>query len=305
MSTRTPRILVLAAAASTTLVAPGLHAREAQPGPVLKPSSPWHLDAANEKCRLAREFGDGTTKHVLLMELDEPSTTADFLVAGPAIRETKWRKPAGFRFGTLEPVYEERYSKGSFGDYEPALMTVETSLSAPDQRGKDIEYNWNVENASGLASIPTERFVGHEMLSVVQDDTTIVTLQLPNLVPALRALNQCAENLVEFWGLDLEQHRTMQRGPEWTNSKVVIRRFMSDYPSKALRRGEQGSVRFVVLVDEKGEIIECRQSDATELEALDSPACRAMERAKFEPALDANGQPMRSYYATKIRYVLP
>ena len=296
---------LFAAAISTGVLAPGAYSRDSEPAPVLAPSSSWHLDAADEKCRLARVFGEGPSKHVLLIDLDEPSDSVDFLVAGPAVRETKWNKPAGFQFGALEPVYETFYTKGSFGEFEPALMTIATSLAETAEDSEDTEDESFVENEAGLTRIPVERFAGNETLSVVQNDETIVTLQLPNLIPALSALNQCAEDLVAFWGLDLEQHRTMQRGPEWTNAKTVIRRFISDYPSAGLRSGEQGAVRFVVLVDEKGEIIECRQSDATQLEDLKSPACRAMSRATFKPAIDANGQPMRSYYAEKIRYVLP
>lgn len=282
-----------------------LHAEEPDEVSPLAPSSPWHLDAANEKCRLARQFGEGETKHVLIMELDEPSHHVDFVVAGPAMEKTRWRKPAGFRFGSLEPVYEERYSRGSLGEYEPAVITTAISLEGTDESSAATGGDSNGENNFGLARIPADRFEGHETLSIVQGNDVIASLQLPNLVPALKALNQCAENLIEFWGLDLEQHRTMQRGPKWTNSKMIIRNFLNDYPPAAVRRGEQGSVRFVVLIDEKGEVVECRQSDATDLDKLKSPACRAMSRATFEPALDAGGQPMRSYYATKIRYVLP
>ena len=290
---------------TSALLSTPLQAKERAEAPVFLPSSPWHLDVANEKCRLARRFGEGASEHMLFMELDKPTAAVDFAVAGPALGDTRWKKPVGFRFGTLDAVYEEHYSKGTLGKFDPAILTISTSLAAPGEEEEDHEEESWIENVGGLSGIPAERYAGNEDLHVVQGDKTLAALRLDSLVPALTALNQCAESFVEHWGLDLAQHRTMQQGPRWTNSKAVIRRFISEYPSEALRSGEQGSVRFVVIVDETGAPVECRQSDATEMEKLDSPACKGMMRATFEPALDAEGKPMRSYYATKVRYVLP
>lgn len=283
-----------------------LQAKETVAAPAFTPSSPWHLDAADERCRLAREFGEDYAKHVLFMELDKPSRAVDFAIGGPATEKLNWRKPMALRFGSLEPIELEQFSKGAIGEYEPAVLTTATSLAPADKEKPDegSEEETFVDNIGGLATIPAERFAGNETLHLVQGDWAVLSLKVPNLVPALNALNQCADNLVEFWGLDLDQHRTMQRGPVWKNSRKIIRKFIADYPSDALRSGEQGVVRFLLIVDDKGEVTECRQSDATELEKLDSPACKLMKKAEFDPALDANGKPMRSYFSNKVRYVL-
>lgn len=272
---------------------------------MLEPSGPWRLDAGETKCRLARLLGEGPAEHLLFIELDEPTAAVDFAIAGGALKEIDWDEPAEFKFGSLEPMVEKQYSKGSLGDYGTALLTIATSLSPPREKVEKSEGDMFVENATGLAGIPAERFAGNEVLGVMQGERTIVSLKLDNLVPALTALNKCAEGFIEHWGLDLAQHRTMQRGPKWINWKQIIRRIGADYPSAALRRGEQGSIRFVVLVDEEGQFMECRQSDATELNRLTSSACREMERAQFEPAIDAEGKAMRSYFVTKVKYVLP
>lgn len=60
-----------------------------------------------------------------------------------------------------------------------------------------------------------------------------------------------------------------------------------------------------VIVDQEGKVAECHQHDASLLDAMKSPVCRLMERARFNPALDSERQPMRSYYVGLIRYVLP
>lgn len=240
------------------------------------------------------------------MEIDEPSSAVDFAVGGPALEKIRWNKPVYFQFGALKPGWELHYSRGALGEVEPAVLTIGTSLKEPHETEEETpELVENTENPRGFELIPVERYLGEETMSVTQEGRRVMTFQMPNLVPALTALNQCAEGFIEYWGLDLAKHRTMKSGPHWTNFKTVVRRYLRDYPSDAVRRGEQGSVRFVVIVDETGKVVECRQSDATVLDRLESGACKGMERATFEPALDADGQPMRSYYATKIRYVLP
>lgn len=40
---------------------------------VLKPTSNWQVDYAEDKCRLARKFGEGDTLTVVMFEQDGPS----------------------------------------------------------------------------------------------------------------------------------------------------------------------------------------------------------------------------------------
>ncbi|MGI8942934.1 MAG: energy transducer TonB [Qipengyuania sp.] len=71
---------------------------------------------------------------------------------------------------------------------------------------------------------------------------------------------------------------------------------------KALREGEQGIVRVRLIVDDAGNVADCKLENATTAEALPAAACRHLNGAKFEPALDDAGNPVRSYYITKIVY---
>lgn len=63
-------------------------------------------------------------------------------------------------------------------------------------------------------------------------------------------------------------------------------------------------MRLRVIVNPQGRVEDCAIIKATETEKLELPACKVMEDATFEPALDAAGQPMRSFYATTITYVI-
>ena len=281
-----------------------------QPSPVLAengsqlaitPSTPWQLDAGDEKCRLALLYGNAPDGHLLFIEQDQPGSFVNFAIAGPKLDQVDWKESVRLRFGELAPIEIKRYSQGVVGDFSPAILVPPRTLSGDEDRPDDLELGEN----GGLPSIPTERFADVERLTVEQGDEILLSLGVPQLSSALEALNTCGENFVPFWGLDLEKHRDMQSRVRWTNKDRVIERIVAQYPTEALRRSEQGTIRLVVIVDEEGKVAECRQSGVTEINKLKSPVCREMRSARFEPARDASGAAMKSYYANTIRYVLP
>ena len=119
---------------------------------------------------------------------------------------------------------------------------------------------------------------------------------------AFAVLNQCTKDLLQEWGLDAEKHETATRLPKWKNEKSIAARIGRAYPTSALNRGEQGIFRMRVMIDENGRVTDCVIDEATIAERLESPACRVMMDADFEPALDAQGTAFPSYYATSITY---
>ncbi|MEM7665480.1 MAG: TonB family protein [Pseudomonadota bacterium] len=100
----------------------------------------------------------------------------------------------------------------------------------------------------------------------------------------------------------MEKHLSATRLPKWKNQSSVVRRIQATYPVDALGRGEQGIFRMRVIVSETGKVTGCVINNATVQDRLESPACKAMRKAEFEPALDADGKPFQSYYATSITY---
>ena len=57
-----------------------------------------------------------------------------------------------------------------------------------------------------------------------------------------------------------------------------------DYPPEALRRGQQGTVRFVVTVGTNGRVTECTITRSSGYEQLDEGTCRlARRKLRFNP----------------------
>ncbi|QZD90708.1 TonB family protein [Qipengyuania aurantiaca] len=83
-------------------------------------------------------------------------------------------------------------------------------------------------------------------------------------------------------------------------------RIQGDYPSSALRREEQGTVTMRITIGANGRVEACAVTGSSGSSALDQAACRGMQRyARYNPALNAAGDPISDTTTQSIRYVLP
>jgi protein TonB len=69
-----------------------------------------------------------------------------------------------------------------------------------------------------------------------------------------------------------------------------------DYPPSAMDNNEQGSVSVTLTIGPSGRVVGCNATGSAS-STLKNATCRiATARARFSPALDANGNPMTSTY---------
>jgi protein TonB len=79
-----------------------------------------------------------------------------------------------------------------------------------------------------------------------------------------------------------------------------------DYPAAAIRDGEEGAVAISVRVGADGRVISCQVTASSGHAALDEATCRVYsKRAHFTPALAADGAPVETGYADRVRWQLP
>ena len=131
-----------------------------------------------------------------------------------------------------------------------------------------------------------------------------LVLKTGSLSKPFEALTTCVDNLVKSWGLDPAIVKTQTRGatPEsdpgnWIRS--------SDYPQGMLMLRQPAIVNFLLNVDANGAVTKCTIQETTYPKAFDDAVCNAVtKRARFKPALDANGQAVASYWQRTVRFVL-
>ncbi|WP_374541641.1 energy transducer TonB, partial [Sphingorhabdus sp.] len=81
---------------------------------------------------------------------------------------------------------------------------------------------------------------------------------------------------------------------------------VNDYPSRALQQERQGTTRFSVTVGPDGRVQSCSITSSSGHADLDDATCKNItRRARFEPALDANGNPTTGTWANAVRWEIP
>ena len=80
----------------------------------------------------------------------------------------------------------------------------------------------------------------------------------------------------------------------------------SDYPTRDLREGNEGTVRFSLEIDARGNVSSCRIERSSGHPGLDAATCKLVSRrARFKPGKDGSGAAVPGSYSQTVRWVIP
>jgi protein TonB len=102
--------------------------------------------------------------------------------------------------------------------------------------------------------------------------------------------------------------RAVPAPSEPARSKGNLASYVSDadYPPRAIRNEEQGTVSFRLFVNPEGRVDHCEVTVSSGSQSLDETTCRIMTaRPQFRPALDSQGRPTWDVVSSRLRWVLP
>lgn len=276
--------------------------------PVVVPTSDWVLDYGEDRCRIVRSFGEGDTKSIIYFEQAEPSSVLNWVVAGPLLGPLRAKSKVTVQFGPGNPSFEMEHQGATLGQFGDALsstgfrgMISETTSSGDPENAQRFD-----EMAKSSRTLVPSEGAKVEWLEIRPDRSGPVRFALGNMQPAYEAMNACMANLVTHWGLDPQRELQRVSGPVPTNPEVVATRIQRKYPHSALEKGQQALIAARVMVDAEGKITDCAIVELTEAEKFGAGVCRQItSTARFDPAVDASGAAMPSYYVFRIRYVIP
>ncbi|MGB7373453.1 energy transducer TonB [Pontixanthobacter sp.] len=267
----------------------------------IEPSSNWNLNYADDSCRIARKFGEGDQKVVLYIEKYEPGDVFTMVAAGAPLKTR--RDYAFVQFGANEAEQKYTVTLGNLGEIEPALIftSVQFAATLPEQEAASASRN-AVENDVFGQTLSAGRETAIEWVRIGVPRRKPVYLATGSLGKPMEAMRTCTGDLLTRWGVDLEKHRNLANMPKprsnperWLTS--------ADYPSDLLRKGSQGIVNFRLSVDATGNPTQCHIQQSTRPEGFDSAVCRAlMKRARFEPAMTAEGEAIASFWRSTVRF---
>lgn len=79
-----------------------------------------------------------------------------------------------------------------------------------------------------------------------------------------------------------------------------------DYPSRDLQQEHAGSTSVRLTVGPDGRVSGCAVTGSSGFPGLDSATCSNLQRrARFEPALDSEGNPTTGSFSKSVRWVIP
>lgn len=296
------RAILALAALSTALAA------QAQPLPVevasrtstdrLAPSSPWNLDFGENKCRLQRVFEHEGRRHAVIIEQSAPDSSFSLVLAGPALTRLKGIDELALGLNSDIPlVVNRRILPGTLPDYGSAFVLSSVSLT----RFKPGPSGAGPQPHSAEIDVSAAAMVNRIVLANAKGKQA-VSYETGNMRDVFAALNVCTSDFLVQWGLDPEQHRAYRR-PHLANGLELTRYLQRTYPDRALEKGEGGVFGFRLIVEADGSISSCHVEANSAVTELDPRCADIVKIAQMEPALDAEGKPMRSFYVTKLTFL--
>lgn len=269
----------------------------------LKPSSKWNVHYADDSCRMGRSFGEGDQKIVLLIDRYQPGDALRLSFVGKPTHTRQNDGTVMVRFGPAEVEQEVEFYPGLLANKTPTLIIRETMRIAPRSpeemaaseaalKAKQYDFVWSritPEQEAAATYIEVKRAIRQPFI-----------LETGSLGAPLAALEKCTDELLDHWGIDVAKHAALSRpltpksNPgEWMKSR--------DYPLPMLLSGKRAIVQFRLNVDPAGKPTACHIQQSTRPKAFDDAVCKAiMRNAEFEPALDAGGSPIASYWLNTV-----
>jgi TonB family protein len=298
--------LFLCASFSMSLVLAGaLPAAAANEPRQLSPSSSWAINYAEDSCEILRTFGEGDELIAFILTRFEPGDEFKLTLVGRALRRARLARDVSLRFGPAENEHEFPFLMGRSDDL-PAMFVGNGTRIAPhtpeEEDILEIRGNGDAHEYRELSEIATARYDAIEYLQIEANGAPSIRLEMEDFGAAFQASSQCLDELLTHWGIDVAQHRTLSRPviPQGSQRQWIR---PSDYPSRMLRRGEQAIVDFRLNVDTDGQVSGCHIQRSTQPVGFEEVVCDLLtRRARFEPALDSEGNPIASYYISTITF---
>jgi hypothetical protein len=252
---------------------------------VLEPGTEWSINPLPNSCELSRTFGEGADQVHLTYIRYLPGTSLRLSVGGTGVRVPNRSVWIHFQYGP-----DRRARRAS-------VVRQETS---GDVRWLIFDA-WLVPPAAPTSTAELELDVAAKIqtLSLGLGSFDAGLLNLGPMDQAMGLMHECTDRMISSMGVDLTRHRNLSRAATPSTDPETWVTY-SDYRMEQLGVGSAYIVPVLVAVDEQGKAAGCRTQPSSNLELTQS-VCRAiMARASFVPALDADGQPLASYWAKDI-----
>lgn len=247
-------------------------------------------------------FDDGISRVFLELRQFSPGDSAQLIVASNRDRRTSRRVGANF-LPDDETHYHDRVMAIGLGELGEGILTTVTpyrsgmrELSEELGENQQVDYSWTDEQRDGREAEITG-------LAITRAFRENFVLETGPMHEPMAVMRDCLDKLLGYWGIDVEAHRSLLRQVRPVEIERWSRELVERYPSNLLQDGEQAVVRIRMNISEVGRPTACTVQLSMSNSQFEELACALLLRhARFEPALDGNGDPIASYWVTQVTY---
>jgi hypothetical protein len=266
---------------------PAAAAREPE---VLPLSSKWVVNYDENACHLAAQFGTGDDHVVARITRYRPGEQFDLALSGRRFRDMfEHTADASIDFG-MGKHERKAVPRGKVGE-TPAIFFTSIQLDARDHGPGGPPRGLTPQQEAAVAAA-----------TVAVKGERDIRLEFTRFGKAMEAMRACTTDLVKHWGYDPQVQATLRR-PAYPVAAPSSWLRSEDYPRVARMRSENGLVQFRLDVGPDGKVLACHVLARTQPDHFGEATCEGIaRRAKLEPALDAEGKPVRSYFVSTVRW---
>lgn len=257
-----------------------------------QPTSAWNVDYAEDSCALQRSFANGSDEISLDIRAYQWGNFFEVTVAGLTVSPTAEK----IRF-RIEPG-------GTFSEARNGRLLTSDKWQAVRFSGR-LEPSVRQDGATSDLAEP-EQTSREESMSGLRIDGTgsgEVLLQTGPLSQPMDALRVCVDDLLTGLGLDPAPQRSLSRSLKPRDQMTLARKTQEGLPREVLKEAWRGRADIRIIVGPLGRPSSCGALGSSRETAFGKYACEMVMRyARYEPALDASGEPVASVYVTTITY---
>lgn len=255
-------------------------------------TGPWVANFDENACHLIGQFGTEKATVSISLTRYAPSDFFELNLYGERFRSLDAQVRGGVSFDPSAKIEKFGLLAGKAGNLPLVIM------------GKTRLDGWRMSKEGDVAPVITPAMeTAVKSMDFEVGGKTRVRLLTGSMGKTMAMMRTCMTELVKSWGFDPQVEASLSRPLQpvgspgsWFNS--------GDYPSDALSQGHNGIVNFRVNVDNTGKVESCHILSATKPSDFELATCTGItRRARFTPALDAKGQPVRSFHVNKVRWL--
>lgn len=280
------RRILLAVTAIATTAAPAL----AEPAVVATPAGSWEQSTDSGVCRLQRSFEAGGQKHLLILEQSGPGRDVGIAMAGPSLAALSPDAPLRVNFAANHAGFDKRARIEPNREFGHVAILQGVWL---DTRKPDADTNRSRIDPGAAQDV--------QQITISQGNGG-VTFATGSLAEAAGTLNDCTAQILRGWGLDPAEQYSVAQPSAPVEPEKLAKEMQKAYPTGAARGLRSGPLEVAALVDKQGAVTGCKIIVASPWSDLDEAACKAIAKARYTPARGADGQPVASYWKTRVNF---